>query len=56
MLDQFKEWYFDNQNSITWFLIGFLIAAALESFSQEQYADMSFSLVLAAANYYLSKK
>ena len=56
MLDNFRLWYFKNQNEITWFLIGFLIASAVSSFSKSEYADMSFSLLLAYANYYLNKK
>jgi hypothetical protein len=56
MLDQFREWYFRNQNEITWCLIGFLVASAVSSFSKGEYADMTFSLLLAFANYYLNKK
>lgn len=56
MLENFKRWYIKNQNEITWCLIGFLIASALSSFSRGEYADMSFSLVLAYANYYLNRQ
>lgn len=56
MLDRFRSWYLRNQNEITWFLIGFLIAAALNSFSRGEYADMTFSLALAFANYYLNRR
>ena len=56
MLDDFRRWYLTNQNEITWFLIGFLIAAAIHSFSIGEYADSLFSLVLAFANYYLNKR
>jgi hypothetical protein len=56
MLDKFRFWYFKNQNEITWFLIGFLVASATHSFSVGNYEDMTFSLVLAFANYYLNKK
>lgn len=56
MLDNFREWYLKNQNEITWFIIGFLIAAAISSFSKGEYADMAFSLVLAWANYFLNKQ
>ena len=56
MLNKFRDWYLTNQNEITWCLIGFLIAAALSSFSRGEYADMSFRLVLAYANYYLNKR
>ena len=56
MLDKFRFWYFRNQNEITWFLIGFLIASAISSFSKGEYGDMTFSLLLAFANYYLNKR
>ena len=56
MLNNFRNWYLRNQNEITWALIGFLIASAVSSFSRGEYADMSFSLVLAYANYYLNKQ
>jgi hypothetical protein len=56
MLDQFRLWYFKNQNKITWFLIGFLVAAATHSFSVGNYEDAGFSLLLAFANYYLNQK
>ena len=55
-MDKFRLWYFKNQNEITWFLIGFLIAAALHSFSKGEYTDSAFSLLLAYANYYLNRK
>lgn len=54
-MNKFRQWYTDNYTEITWFIIGFLIAAALESFSKGNYSDALFSLVLAGANYYLSK-
>jgi hypothetical protein len=56
MLTQFKFWYLKNQNEITWFLIGFLFATAVHSFSTGNYVDSAFSLILVVANYYLNKK
>lgn len=56
MLDKFRLWYLRNQVEITWALIGFLVASAISSFSRGEYGDMTFSLVLAFANYYLLKK
>jgi hypothetical protein len=56
MLDKFRLWYLKNQNEITWFLIGFLVASAISSFSRGEYEDMLFSLCLAGANYYLNKR
>jgi len=55
-MNKFRQWYFKNQNEITWCLIGFLVAAALSSLSKGEYEDMTFSLVLAFANYYLNKR
>ena len=51
-----RQWYLKNQNEITWFLIGFLIAASVHSFSAGEYEDAAFSLLMAWANYYLNKK
>jgi hypothetical protein len=56
MLKQFRFWYLTNQNEITWFLIGFLFATAVHSFSIGNYADSAFSLLLAVVNYYFNKK
>jgi hypothetical protein len=55
-MNQFKLWYLRYNTEITWFLIGFLIASAVNFFSRGEYSDMSFSLLLAYANYYLNKK
>ena len=55
-MNKFRLWYLENATEITWFIIGFLIAAALNSFGKGEYADATFSLVLAFANYYLNKK
>ena len=54
-MNSIRDWYLKNQNNITWFMIGFLIAAALNSFSQGNYGDTAFSLALAFANYYINK-
>jgi hypothetical protein len=56
MLENFRQWYLKNQNEITWFLIGFLIAATAHSFNKGEYADAGFSLLMAFANYLLNKK
>jgi len=56
MMNNFKRWYLSNQNEITWFLIGFLIAGALYSFSSGNYEDAGFNLLLAFANYYLNQQ
>lgn len=55
-MDSIRRWYLTNQNEITWFLIGFLMAAAVYSFSLGEYEDAGFSLLMAFANYYLNKK
>lgn len=56
MMDRFRLWYFKNYSQITWFMIGFLIAAALNSLSQGNYTDAAFSFLLALANYYLNQR
>jgi hypothetical protein len=55
-MNTFRQWYLKNQNEITWFLIGFLIAAALHLVSKGEYTDAGFSLLMAFANYLLNKK
>jgi hypothetical protein len=55
-MNSFRQWYLTNQKEITWFLIGFLIAASIQSFSMGKYDDAAFSLLMAFANYYLNKK
>lgn len=54
-MKNFIQWYTEHIVEITWFIIGFLIASALDSFSQGRYADSAFSLLLAFANYYVSR-
>jgi hypothetical protein len=49
-------WYLINATEITWFIIGFLIAAGINSLSHGNWTDAAFSFVLAGANYYLNKK
>ena len=56
MLSNFRLWYLRNQTEITWCLIGFLVAAALNSFSRGEYIDCSFSLLMAYAHYLLNTK
>jgi hypothetical protein len=56
MFENFRQWYLKNQNEITWFLIGFLIAAAVHLFNKGEYTDAGFSLLMAFANYLLNKK
>lgn len=56
MLNKFRSWYLTNAVEITWFIIGFLIAAALDSFGKGNYTDAVFSLGLAFANYYMNRK
>lgn len=56
MMNRFRSWYLDNYVEITWFIIGFLIASALDSLGKGNWADAAFSLVLAWANYYISRK
>jgi hypothetical protein len=51
MLDKFRTWYFRNYTEITWFLIGFLVAAGLYSLTQGHLADALFSFALAGVNY-----
>jgi len=55
-MNKFRQWYLNNTVEIAWFIIGFLIATALDSLGKGDYTDAVFSSVLAFANYYLNKK
>lgn len=48
---RFKNWYQVNQDAITWFLIGLLIAQGAENISKGQYTWGVILWILAASNY-----
>jgi hypothetical protein len=50
-MNAFKQWYVGNQDAITWFLIGWLTFAGLDSLAQGNYIWAAVSFALAYANY-----
>lgn len=56
MLDKFKFWYNDNYSAITWFIIGFLIAAGLQELSVGDYTGAIISFGIAGINYLFIRK
>lgn len=51
MLKRFGEWFSEYNTQISWWLIGWMCMAALESFSREQYVMMFIDLGIAYFNY-----
>jgi positive regulator of sigma E activity len=50
-MNRFIRWYISNYSPITWFLIGFLIAAALQDLSKGDYTGALISFGIAVVNY-----
>lgn len=56
MIAKFRNWYLTYWTEITWFLIGWLIMAAIEAWTQGQYTTALIDVILAGVNYVLSKR
>jgi hypothetical protein len=54
-MNKFRQWYVDNQDAITWFIIGWLTFAMLDNIVQQQYTWAVVQAVLIWINYKLSK-
>jgi hypothetical protein len=54
-MNAFKQWYIRNQDAVTWFLIGWLTFAGLDSLAQGNYIWAAVSFALAYANYALRR-
>lgn len=52
-MDKFIAWFNQNYTPITWFLIGWLVQAAMLSFSRGDYLGAFIDLALAYFNYAL---
>ena len=55
-LNKFRNWYLTYYTEITWFLIGWLIMAAMDALSKGQYVTALVDIILAGANYAFSKR
>jgi len=52
-MDKFISWFNQNYTPITWFLIGWLVQAAMFSIHRGDYVGALFDLALAYFNYAL---
>ena len=55
MLGKIHDWYVDNQDAITWFLIGVLLAQGTEALARHDYVAAAWLLGFAVGNYMLRK-
>ena len=55
MLGRIHDWYVTNQDSITWFLIGVLLAQGIEAFARHDYVGAAWLLGFALGNYLLRR-
>ncbi len=54
-MSKFRQWYLENNEAITWFLIGFLTADGLNSLAQGKPGMAAISFGIAALNFFLRK-
>lgn len=54
-MNKFTQWYVDNQDAITWFLIGTLTVTGLHELASGDYVWAAVSFGLAAVNYVLRR-
>lgn len=55
MWDSFRNWYIYNQDAITWFIIGWLTFAGIDSLARGHYFWAVFDFALVYFNYKMSK-
>ena len=55
-MNKFRNWYLTYYTEITWFLIGWLIMAAMDALSKGQYTTALVDVILAGVNYAFSKR
>jgi hypothetical protein len=55
-MNRFRLWYQKNVTEINWFIIGILIAAGAEKFSQGDFDTALVFWAIAFANYYLNRR
>jgi hypothetical protein len=54
-MNNFKTWYVDNQDAVTWFLIGLMTSIGIDQLAQGDYMRAGFSFALAYVNYALRR-
>lgn len=53
MMERFSQWYSQNQDAISWFLIGVLSAAGIDALIRGEYFWATWNLLFAFINYKL---
>lgn len=54
-MNKFRNWYVDNQDAITWFLIGVLTISMIDYASKGNWLWAGISAVMIVANYWFRK-
>lgn len=54
-MNKFKTWYVDNQDAITWFLIGLLTSGGIDQLARGEYMWAGVNFALAYVNYALRR-
>jgi len=54
-MSNFRNWYITNYTKINWFIIGFLIASALEQIVRGHYGSAAINIGIAYVNYLFGK-
>lgn len=52
-MNKFKTWYVDNQDAITWFLIGLLTSGGIDQMARGAYLLAGVTFAVAYLNYAL---
>lgn len=55
-MNKFREWYMNNSNEITWFLIGLLVSGGIDSLIRGNYVSAALGFGIAYLNYILNKR
>lgn len=55
-LNNFRNWYLNNNTEITWFIIGVCTLSGVEALAREQYTNSIVNFGLAYLNYALNRK
>lgn len=55
-MNKFREWYINNSNEITWFLIGLLVSGGIDSLVRGNYGNAALGFGIAYINYFMNKR
>lgn len=55
-MNKFREWYINNSNEITWFLIGLLVSGGIDSLARGNYGNAALGFGIAFLNYIMNKR